>query len=122
MIVKPAPFWPIAGHPSGDYGIVDYRHYTAKHGQLGAWFKAYQELALPLQLKYLGNCLGWYQSDIGGQNQALHLWGYKDAGDRQQRRAAMMADPGWAEFVKVAPPMLQRMTNQILTKAPFFKP
>jgi len=121
-IMKPVPFWPIAGHPTGPYGLVDYRLYTAKHGKLPEFIKVYGELALPLQTKYLGNCLGWYQSDIGGQNQVLHMWGYKDAADRAQRRAAMTADPGWGEFLKHGPQLLQRMENQHLVNAPFFKP
>jgi hypothetical protein len=121
-IMKPAPFYPIAGQPSGPYGVVDYRLYTTRHGKLPELLKIYGDIALPLQLKYLGNCIGWYQSDIGGLNQVLHLWGYKDAGDRQARRAAMAADPAWVDYVKASTPLIQRMENQLLVKAPFFAP
>ncbi len=121
-IMKPAPFWPIAGQPSGPYSLVDFRLYTALHGKAPEFMKVYEQLALPLQIKYLGNCIGWYQSDIGGLNQVLHLWGYKDAADRAARRAAMTADPAWGEYLKVGPQLLQRMENQLLLNAPFFKP
>jgi hypothetical protein len=66
--------------------------------------------------------VGWYQSDIGGLNQILHLWGYKDAADRAARRAAMAADPAWGEYLKLSTPLLARMENQLLLNAPFFKP
>ncbi|MBL8833091.1 MAG: NIPSNAP family protein [Rhodospirillales bacterium] len=122
QIFKAAPFWPIAGQAQGGYGLVDFRLYTAFHGKLGELVKVYQALGLETQVKHLGNCLGWYQSDIGGQNQILHLWGYKDAADRQTRRAAMNADPKWGEYLKAATPLLSRMTNQLLLNAPFFKP
>ena len=121
-IMKPAPFYPIQGHPSGSYGVMDFRLYTVQHGKLPAFLKIYAEKALPLQLDYLGNCVGWYQSDIGGLNQALHMWGYKDMADRQARRAAMAADPAWGTYLKEGSPLLQRMDVQLLVNAPFFKP
>ena len=121
-IMKPAPFWPIQGQPAGPYGLVDFRLYTAFHGKLGEFMKVYQTKGLETQIKHLGNCIGWYQSDIGGINQVLHLWGYKDAADRATRRAAMAADPAWGEYLKAATPLLTRMENQLLLNAPFFKP
>jgi hypothetical protein len=121
-IMKAAPFWPMAGMPSGPYGLVDFRLYTLNHGKLPELLKAYAEKGMATQLKHLGNCLGWYQSDIGGQNQVLHMWGYKDAADRAARRAAMAADPAWGEYLKSSSHLLLRMENQLLLNAPFFKP
>jgi len=121
-IMKPAPFWPIAGQPSGSYGVLDFRVYTAHHGKLPEFLAVYRDMALHLQLKYLGNCVGWYQSDIGGLNQVLHMWGYKDMGERQAKRAEMAADPLWGDYLKRGTPLLQRMDVQLLVNAPFFKP
>jgi len=121
-IMKPAPFWPAPGHPSGPYGLVDFRLYTVKHGKVPELFKLYEAEGWAVQSKHLGNCVGYYQSDIGGQNQILHLWGYKDAGDRQARRTAMAADPAWGAYVKASTPLIQHMENQLLVKAPFFAP
>lgn len=122
QIFKPAPFWPAPGQPSGGYGLVDFRLYTAFHGKAGDFVKIYHQLGWQVQLKHLGNCLGWYVADIGGLNQVLHLWGYKDAADRAQRRAALNADPAWGEYLKAATPCLARMENQLLVNAPYFKP
>ncbi len=121
-IMKPAPFWPMPGQPSGSYGLVDYRLYTTFHGKAPEFMKVYETKGLATQLKHLGNCVGWYQADIGGLNQVLHMWGYKDAADRQTRRAAMAADPAWGEYLKAATPLLARMETQLLLNAPFFKP
>lgn len=121
-IMKPAPFWPVAGHPSGPYGLVDFRLYTIRHGKLPELFKIYESEGWGIQSKHLGNCVGYYQSDIGGQNQILHLWGYKDAADRSARRAAMNADPAWQAYLAKATPLLFRMDTQLVVNAPFFKP
>jgi hypothetical protein len=121
-IMKPAPFWPMPGQPSGSYGLVDFRLYTTFHGKVPEYMKIYEAKGLATQLKHLGNCVGWYQSDIGGLNQVLHMWAYKDATDRMVRRAAMAADPAWAEYLKLGTPLLARMENQLLLNTPFFKP
>ncbi|MBL0931131.1 MAG: NIPSNAP family protein [Alphaproteobacteria bacterium] len=120
--MKNVPFWPAEGHGQGGYGLVDFRNYTFKHGKLGEFFKLYKEEGWPVQSKILGNCIGYYQSDIGGLNQILHLWAYKDAADRAARRAALGADPAWKAYLAKASPLLMRMENTLLVNAPFFKP
>ncbi len=121
-IMKNVPFWPAEGHSQGGYGLVDFRLYTFKHGKLAEFFKLYKEEGWPVQSKTLGNCVGYYQSDIGGLNQILHLWAYKDAADRAARRATLGADPAWKAYLTKASPLLQRMENTLLVNAPFFKP
>ena len=39
--------------------IIDHRTYAIKPGKLDDYLDAYQTLAWPLQLKYLGHCVGW---------------------------------------------------------------
>jgi hypothetical protein len=45
--------------------IVDLRIYTCKPNKMAEFVKIYQELAWPLQQKYLGKCLGWYTTVEG---------------------------------------------------------
>ena len=52
------------------------------------------------QQKHLGRCLGWYTAVEGMLNQVVHMWGYENQGDRETRRAAMVADPAWGEYVR----------------------
>lgn len=80
--------------------IVEQRTYTAHPGMLGKWLKLYEEKALALQLKHLGELIGFFQSEVGTLNQVVHLWRYEDMGDRERRRAAMAADPEWQAFLK----------------------
>jgi len=102
--------------------IVDLRIYTCLPNRMADFVKLYEEKAWPLQLKYLENCLGWYTTIEGELNTVVHLWGYKDQGDREQRRAAMAADPAWGVYLKGAAEggMLIKMENRIVKAAPHF--
>lgn len=78
--------------------IYEHRTYTVAHGQMDAYLARYEEHALPLQLKHLGRLLGFFVSEIGPLNQVIHIWVYDSLADREQRRAALEADPAWAAF------------------------
>jgi hypothetical protein len=61
-----SPFTNYRSRFEGLQMIVDHRTYNIKPGQLNAYLKLYETEALPMQLKYLGHCVGWYVSnDIG---------------------------------------------------------
>jgi hypothetical protein len=102
--------------------IVDHRTYNIKPGQLNAYLKLYETEALPLQLKYLGHCVGWYVSnDIGPLNQVVHMWAYKSLADREERRGKLAADPAWPKFLEKATGYLLNMENKILRPTSYFK-
>ncbi|HWQ37957.1 MAG TPA: NIPSNAP family protein [Burkholderiales bacterium] len=101
--------------------IVDHRTYWVKPGRLNEFLKLYEKEMLPIQLKHLGHCVGWYVSnDIGPLSQVVHMWAYKDLADRDARRARMMQDPGAAAYLEKALPLLDRMENKILRPTSFF--
>ncbi len=79
--------------------IVDLRIYKCKPNRMNDWVALYKEMAWPLQQKYLSRCLGWYTTVEGELNCVVHLWAYDDQGDRERRRTAMAADPGWQAFL-----------------------
>lgn len=76
--------------------IVDVRRYTLRPGQLAPYLALYGEGGYAAQARHLGPALGWFVSDVGPQNQVIHLWGYKDMADLDLRRRAMASDPEWA--------------------------
>ena len=103
--------------------IVDHRTYNVKLGKLNEYLKLYETEALPLQLKYLGHCVGWYVSnDIGPLSQIVHMWAYKSLAEREERRARLAADPAWPRFLEKATQLLDSMENKILRPAPYFTP
>lgn len=104
--------------------IFDHRNYTVKPNRLAQFLDTYERLALPLQRKYLGEPYGFFVSHIGPLGRVVHLWQYESLADREERRAAMEADPGWMAYRSVAleQDTLIDMENQILKPVPFFTP
>ena len=81
----------------------------------------YEEAGLPVQLRYLGNLIGFFQSEIGTLNQVVHLWGFEDLNERQRRRAEMARDPVWLEFLRRNEELgaLMHQESKILTPVRF---
>ena len=73
--------------------IVDVRTYELQPGRLRDFLALYEKEGLPVQLKHLGNLVGYYTTEVGNVNEIVHMWGYTDLADRTRRRAAMAADP-----------------------------
>jgi NIPSNAP len=103
--------------------LVDIRTYTVFPGLLKAYLEVYESHGLPVQRRHVGDPLGYFISEVGELNQVVHLWGYKDAADRQSRRAAMEKDPDWIEYKKktAAEKYIQRQENQLVVSAPWSK-
>ena len=99
--------------------IIDHRTYVIQHGRTAEYFKLFQEEGLPVQLKHLGNLIGYFQTAVGPLNQAVHLWGYEDFADMERRRAARDADPDWTAYRKKSAGMLVSQENKILSPLGF---
>jgi len=80
--------------------VIDHRTYTFHPLEMPKWLALYEEYGLPVQLKHLGNLIGFFQNEIGTLNQVVHLWGFDGLDDRQRRRAEMAKDPAWHEFMR----------------------
>jgi hypothetical protein len=74
------------------------RTYTLDPLKMADWLALYQSHALAVQSEHLGKLVGFFTSEFGEVNQVVHVWAYTSLDDRMQRRAAMAADPRWAEF------------------------
>ena len=80
--------------------IIDLRTYSIQPGRIGEYVKLYAEHGLPVQSRHLGQPLGYYVTEFGALNQAVHLWGYDSQADREEKRAALEADPDWTAYRK----------------------
>jgi NIPSNAP len=78
--------------------VIDHRTYTFHPLKMPKWLALYEEYGV--QLKHLGNLIGFFQNEIGTLNQVAHLWGFDGLDDRQRRRAEMAKDPAWHEFMR----------------------
>jgi hypothetical protein len=99
--------------------IIDHRTYTVAHGRMQEYLARYECEALPLQLKYLGNLVGFYVSEIGPLNQVVHISAYENLADRDARRARLAADPAWQAFTKSNAGTFTQQDNKILAPTRF---
>ncbi len=99
--------------------IIDERSYEVHPAHVQDYLDLYEAEGMTIQISHLGDLVGWFTTDIGTVNEVVHLWRYKDMGDREKRRARMNADPAWQAFRKKASPYLLRMRNRILVPTAF---
>ena len=99
--------------------IYEHRTYTLHHGTMDTYLERYQTHALPLQIKHLGRLLGFFVSEIGPLNQVVHIWAYESLAEREQRRAALEADPAWTAFKEINRGSFVHQEVRILRPASF---
>ena len=104
--------------------LYDVRTYVCRPGTIKAHLAIYEEHGFEVQKKHLGEPVLYAQTETGNVNSYIHVWAYKDAADRAQRRAAMQADPGWIAYMKRSAEAgyLQSQNNQLMPPVSFFKP
>lgn len=102
--------------------LVEQRTYTTHPGKVRDYLALYEAEGLPIQRRILGRMVGYYRSEVGPLNQVVHLWAYVDLNEREQRRAALLADPAFKAYVQKMMPLLVSQESRILVPAPFFTP
>jgi NIPSNAP len=99
--------------------IVEQRDYHIHTGRLSEVVGMYEQEGIPLQLEHLGRLLGAFTTDIGALSTYTSLWGYSSYAEREQRRAALQADPKWRDFLGRLQPLLHTQHNRILVPTSF---
>jgi hypothetical protein len=102
--------------------IVEERIYTLQVGAVPEYVRLYHGEGLAIQEPILGHLVGYYTTELGPLNQVVHLWAYQDLEDRRERRARLLADERWREYVRKVQPLLITQENKILIPAPFAPP
>lgn len=102
--------------------LVEMRTYTTHPGRLRDYLALYQAEGLSIQQRILGRMVGYYSSEIGELNQVVHLWAYEDLKERSERRAQLLADPGFKAYVQKMLPLLVKQESRILSPTAFFTP
>ena len=100
--------------------VLDERCYTLHTGQLADFLAAYEAEGYPVQTRHLGKPFGYFVTEVGTLNQIVHMWAYDSMAEREQKRAAMQADPAWQAWVKKAAPYFTHQENRILKSVSFF--
>ena len=64
------------------------RTYRLKVGTLPSYLALVGEEGLAIQRSHLGHLVGYFHSDIGPQNQIVHIWAFDSLDERERRRQA----------------------------------
>ncbi len=83
------------------------------------FLKQYEKEGMEVQVRILGNMVGYYFTDVGPLNQVVHLWGYESMNDRYERRARLQASEEWQAYAKKMRPLVSHVENKILIPASF---
>lgn len=82
--------------------LIDVRTYRIKPGKMPQELDLYAKHGLAPQTRHLGSPIAYLHAESGEINTLVHLWAFENAGDREQRRAAMMSDSEWLTYLKLA--------------------
>jgi len=103
--------------------LFDVRTYRCKPGFLNKHMSLYREQGLEVQSRHLGKPLFYGVTESGSVNTYMHIWVYKNAGDREAKRSAMWADPVWLAYVGKSAELggLIQQDNELMTSAEFYE-
>lgn len=99
--------------------LLDLRLYTCHPGKLAEFLQLVETEILPIQQKYCGNLVFYSTTETGELNQVVQVWAYRNAADRDARRAALWADPEWQKLGARALPLFKRQENKLLRTTGF---
>ncbi len=104
--------------------LLDVRTYKIKPGCMAPHLELYGRLGYPIQLKYLGEPLCFAQAETGELNSIVHVWVYDSAADREQKRARMMQDTGWKNYLSESAKAgyILEQKNALMTPTSFAPP
>ncbi|MGA2869620.1 MAG: NIPSNAP family protein, partial [Verrucomicrobiota bacterium] len=65
--------------------ILDERSYLIKPEHVKDYLDTYVAEGMALQVGHLGDLIGWFTTDCGTVNEVVHIWRFRDMGDRERR-------------------------------------
>ena len=99
--------------------IYEMRTYRLRTGTVPAYLKLVEEEGIAIQKGHLGQLVGYFFSEIGALNEIVHIWAFADLNDRERRRAALIADQRWLDFLPRIQVLIETMDNKILKPSAF---
>ena len=99
--------------------VIDLRIYTIRPRGMPEYLKLFEELALPVALRHLGEPLGYYVTQIGPLNQVVHLWAFDNLADLEQRHAGLAGDPDFAKYLAATEGLVVAQEGRIMRPVDF---
>ena len=94
--------------------IHELRTYTLYPEKAAEFVGLTRQVGFPIRTRH-STCLGYWTTEIGDLNQAVHLWEYEDFAHRTRVRAALAADQEWQQtFLSRIRPCLLHQESTVL--------
>jgi len=99
--------------------IYNVRTYNCIPRMLNKYVDIFEKYAMPVNNKHGFNLIGYFISDIGPQNQIVHIWEYKDLNEFNEMRKKRTADPAWSDFRERTAGMVASQEDKIMNGSNF---
>ncbi|RVG79045.1 NIPSNAP family protein [Sinorhizobium meliloti] len=99
--------------------FYEIRTYRLKNGAIPTYLKVVEEEGIAIQRKHLGELVAYFFSEIGPINEIVHIWAYPSLDERERRRAALMNDAAWRDFLPKIRDLIEVAENKIMKAARF---
>lgn len=99
--------------------FYEIRTYRLKNGSIPAYLQVVEDEGIAIQRKHLGELVAYFFSEIGPINEIIHIWAYPSLDERERRRAALMEDPAWRDFLPKIRDLIEVAENKIMKAARF---
>lgn len=96
--------------------IYELRTYTLVPGTQAQYLRQSAEIGRRIRGDSYGKLMGFWYSEFGTLNQAVHLWQYPSLDERDRLRGELAKNPGWTqEYLPITRPLLLAQENKILS-------
>ena len=101
--------------------LIEHRTYTVRPGTLKRQLALYEQFGFHAQPRNLGRPVAFLVTETGELNSYVHIWAFSNAGDREQRRGLLAADPEWKEYLEksAAAAYIVKQESKLMTPAAF---
>ena len=100
--------------PESKRPLVDHRIYTIRLRKMNEFLEVFDRLAMPILLETLGHPVGFYVSQVGPQNQFVHLWAYEDLADYEKRCRARDSHPAFPAYLSASEHLIVAQETRLI--------
>jgi len=99
-----------------DRHLVDHRTYTIRLRRMPEFLDVFRQLAMPVLRATLGHPIGFWTTQVGPQNQFVHLWAYEDLADYDRRSRARDSHPDFPRYLQASEHLIVAQTTQLMRR------
>jgi hypothetical protein len=96
--------------------LIDHRIYTIALRKMPEFLEVFDRLAMPILLRTLGAPLGFWVSQVGPQNQFVHLWGYDSLADYERRCQARDTHPDFPAYLAASGHLITAQETRLIRR------